>query len=138
MAAAEESRGTKSIGMVSLHLHDPKDPSLANFRAPEAEAGDRVEIEGIFVYPEFRRKGAAEQTIDYMEKLAKEMGAKVITMNAVQKSAILERYLKIGYREYKPLEKRYLLRDVLALGWPEESVYAAFVEKRLDVVEDQI
>ena len=120
------------IGMISLCLFDPKDPTLANFSAPdESIRGKRAEVSSLFVYPEYRGRGVGTGAINYVEKIAVERGVDTVTMNTAAASRNLPRYLKLGYEEYKPRERKYPLHEILASGWTEEHCYAAFLEKRV-------
>jgi GNAT superfamily N-acetyltransferase len=135
--AQESSHTMESIGMISLNLYDPEDPSIANLRAPDAQRGDRVEISLLFVYPKHSGKGVGGQAIRYLEDLGREMGARVVTMNTAIGTHILEWYKgKLGYKECRPREKRYLIEVVRALGMPDECVYAAFLEKGLGASDE--
>ncbi len=133
----ESLHAMESIGMISLNLYDPEDLSIANLRAPDAQKGDKVEISLLFIYPKQSGKGVGGQAIRYLEELGRELGARVVTMNTAIGTHILEWYKgKLGYKECRPREKRYLIEVVRALGMPDECVYAAFLEKSLDAGDE--
>ncbi|KAG9050399.1 hypothetical protein FS837_005744 [Tulasnella sp. UAMH 9824] len=121
---------TETAGMISLYLYDPSDLSVADMRAPPPQTGGRVEIGALFIYPEYRRQGIGEAAIRELEQKAAEVGATTITMNTMALSENVRRYEKMGYQQYKK-EKKYLLRDIIGLGLPEEYCYAAFLEKEI-------
>ncbi|KAG8903952.1 hypothetical protein FRB99_002475 [Tulasnella sp. 403] len=124
-----EKPDEEAIGMVSLHLNDPQDATLANLRRDPP--GDRVEVSALFIYPQYRRKGYGEAAILMMEEIARGLGAKVSTMNTAAAGENMAKYGRLGYREYKEKELRYPLDEILACGWTEEHRYAAFLEKRI-------
>ncbi|KIO17835.1 hypothetical protein M407DRAFT_32495 [Tulasnella calospora MUT 4182] len=121
---------TETAGMISLYLYDPSDLSVADMRAPPPQAGGRVEIGALFIYPEYRRQGIAEAAFRELEQKAAEVGATTITVNTMAPSETVRRYERIGYQQYKK-EKKYKLQDVLGLGLTEEYCYAAFLEKKI-------
>jgi len=121
------------IGMISLCLYDPKDPTLANIAAQDDSIrGRRAEVSSLFVYPDYRRRGVGKGAIDYVEEMAAQRGVDTVTMNTDAAGTNLEIYLKMGYQEYKPREKKWPLDEVQTLGFTEEHCWAAFLEKRLE------
>ncbi|KAG8952032.1 hypothetical protein FRC04_005365 [Tulasnella sp. 424] len=121
---------SETTGMISLCLYEPSDLTIANMRAPPPQAGGRVEIGGLFIYPRYRRRGIGEAAIRELERKAEEHGAAVITMNTIALGENVRRYERMGYQQYKT-EKKYLLKDVLGLGLTEDHCYAAYLEKKI-------
>jgi GNAT superfamily N-acetyltransferase len=116
----------KPAGMISLDLLSEKDLSMADFRNT-----GRVEISSLFVYKEYRRTGMGAAAFTKLEDKAREMGAKVAVVNTMLKGPNLQRYEKIGYKQYKEPKKVYVVGDLLRLGLTEDHAYAAYLEKPL-------
>ena len=105
---------TPAIGMVSLLLENPMDPSLASYSTTS-----RVEITSLFVLASYRHLGVGMVALQEMESRAKSFGASKqlvnITLNTYSRSShagwvtlntpATERSLTIfgnlGYHEYK-------------------------------------
>jgi GNAT superfamily N-acetyltransferase len=116
----------KPVGMIALNLVSETDLSLASFHT----AG-RVEICSLFVYHEYRRIGVGAAAFTKLEDLARDMGAKVATVNTSAPSPLVKRYEKVGYRQYKEPKQLYSVEDLAKLGFTEEYTYAAYLEKSL-------
>ena len=104
---------TPAIGMVSLLLENPMDPSLASYSTTS-----RVEITSLFVLASYRHLGVGIVAVQEMERRAKSFGASkqlmIITLDTNSRSyagwvtlntPATERSLTIfgnlGYHEYK-------------------------------------
>ena len=116
-----------AIGMISLYLHNPDDPSLASYALTS-----RVEITSLFVYASYRHLGIGTAAIQEMERRAKTFGASHTTFNTMA----VERHLRVfkeelGYREYKARSATYSVADVVGAGFPSSYHVAAFLEKAL-------
>lgn len=134
------------IGMISIYLENPDDPSLASFATTS-----RVEITSLFarifsnilvikcanrrieqVYASYRHLGIGAAAIQEMERRAKCLGATHTTFNTMA----MERHLRVfkevlGYHEYKPRNATYAISDIVGAGWPSNCHIAAFLEKEL-------
>lgn len=126
----------EAVGMIALRLYDAEDLTLANILPPidptSSDAERRAEVSSLFIYPEHRGHRLGELAIYEVERIAKEMGVQVVTMNAMALGYQIARYGRMGYREYKEREMRYPLDLLLACGWTKkEEGLAAFLEKRL-------
>ncbi|KAG8808816.1 hypothetical protein FRC18_004838 [Serendipita sp. 400] len=116
-----------AVGMISLYLENPEDPSLASYSTTS-----RVEITSLFIYASYRHLGIGSAAIKEMERRAKTFGATHTTFNTMA----MERHLRLfkeelGYREYKPRSQMYSVSDVVGAGLPEQYSVAAFLEKAL-------
>jgi GNAT superfamily N-acetyltransferase len=137
-----------AIGMISLYLDNPDDPTLASFALTS-----RVEITSLFartpflhvklpyrrlltnilqVYASYRHLGIGATAIREMERRAKAFGATHTTFNTMA----VDRHLRVfkeelGYREYKARKPSYSVADIVGAGWPSNYSVAAFLEKEL-------
>lgn len=116
-----------AIGMISLYLDNPEDPSLASYSLTS-----RVEITSLFVYASYRHLGIGMAAIKEMERRAQTFGASHTTFNTMA----VERHLRVfkeelGYREYKARTATYSVSDVIGAGFPPNYHIAAFLEKAL-------
>ena len=136
--------------MISLNLHNPLDPILADFRAPvrassqaqaifshesnpdpESKFGTRATIELVFIYPQYRGKKISETVVLEVERISRNMGVRVVTLYTVAMSSHYTRYTRIGYREFRERNKMFPLEVILALGWTEDHCWAIFLEKKI-------
>jgi ribosomal protein S18 acetylase RimI-like enzyme len=115
-----------AVGMVCLLLHNPDDASLASF----SNSG-RVEITSLFVYSAYRPLGVALAVLRAMEQRAAQMGALYVTLTTPAIDRSLQRYLSMGYSEYKPRAVVYSLTEVQSAGLGPEYATGAFMEKRV-------
>lgn len=116
-----------AIGMISLYLDNPDDPTLASFAITS-----RVEITSLFVYASYRHLGIGATAIREMERRAKAFGATHTTFNTMA----VDRHLRVfkeelGYREYKARKPSYSVADIVGAGWPSNYSVAAFLEKEI-------
>ncbi|PVG02680.1 hypothetical protein CPB86DRAFT_696466 [Serendipita vermifera] len=126
-----------AIGMISLYLDNPDDPTLASFAITS-----RVEITSLFartlsqsraiVYASYRHLGIGATAIREMERRAKAFGATHTTFNTMA----VDRHLRVfkeelGYREYKARKPSYSVADIVGAGWPSNYSVAAFLEKEV-------
>jgi GNAT superfamily N-acetyltransferase len=116
----------RPAGMISLNLVSEKDRTLADFHNT-----GRVEISSLFVYHEYRKTGVGAAAFNKLEEKARDMGAKVVTVNTQAPSPLVQRYERIGYNQYKEPKKIYPVVDILKLGLTEEYCFAAYLEKPL-------
>lgn len=104
---------TPAIGMISLLLENPMDPSLASFTTTS-----RVEITSLFVLASYRHLGVGIAAMQEMESRAKSFGARKqlvgialdtssrsyaewVTLNTPAIERSLTIFGNLGYREYK-------------------------------------
>ncbi|CAG7845981.1 SubName: Full=Uncharacterized protein {ECO:0000313/EMBL:CCA69271.1} [Serendipita indica DSM 11827] len=115
------------IGMISLYLENPDDPTLACFSLTS-----RVEITSLFVYASYRHLGVGAAAIQEMERRAKSFGATHTTFNTMATERHLRVFKDLGYHEFKPRSPlTYSVADVVGVGMPASSCVAAFLEKAL-------
>jgi len=104
---------TPAIGMISLLLENPMDPSLASYSTTS-----RVEITSLFVLASYRHLGVGIVALQEMERRARSFGARKqlvdialdtnlcnsagwVTLNTPATERSLTMFANLGYREYK-------------------------------------
>jgi len=115
-----------AVGMVCLLLYNAEDPSLASF----SNSG-RVEITSLFVFSAYRALGVALATLRAMEQRVAQMGALYVTLTTPAIDRSIQRYLNMGYREYKARAVVYSQAEVQSAGLGLEYTTGAFLEKRV-------
>ena len=59
--------------------------------------GDRIHLIGVAVHPDLHRKGVARQLISFMDGLAKQVGAKRLSLYTIRETGNVSVFEKLGF-----------------------------------------
>ena len=67
---------------------------------------DQLNLNGLWVSRDFRKKGIASGLIDHVKKIAKELGAKSLYVSATESYNTVNFYMKRGFKLAKKVDER--------------------------------
>jgi GNAT superfamily N-acetyltransferase len=75
---------------------------------------DRVHLIGLFVHPDFQRRGVARQIIAHLADIARRQGARYLSLYSVREAGTVPVFVRLGFRVIAEHEDESLESDTFA------------------------